>query len=153
MLTSLFGRRLGFDQNQQLLGVPGLRFPITNQQSEGTTIMSTGAAPVLVNYGFSLVGSTLTSGSTGSSGTGGFFTLQDPAPGVLKTLYCPSSAPAVVSCTAAHIASTGGDTFTQVTLASRAWVQLLGISTALWVAQAQFQITTGNGTAVPVAFV
>lgn len=152
VLDSIKGRKLGLSPEGYLQGQLTVREVISNV-TDGTTLLSTGTAPVLPNYGFSLVGSTLTSGSTGSSGTGGFFTLNDPTPGVRKILSCPSSAPGVVSCTAAKIGATAGSTYTQVTLLQGAYVELFGVSTGLWNVIDAFQYSTGNGTATPVAYV
>ncbi len=137
---------------QYLQGPAGYR-EVLSGVGAGTTILSTLATVALPPYGVSLVGSTLTSGSTGSSGTGGYFTLGDPVTGIRKTLICPSSAPAVVASTAAKLQSTGGSTYSQVTLAQGAFVELMGISTNLWMAVDLSQLSTGNGTATPVVFV
>ncbi len=151
VLDSIKGRKLGLSPEGYLQGQLTVREVVGNV-TDGTTLLSTGAAPVLTNYGFTLVGSTLTSGSTGSSGTGGYFTIADPVPGVRKVLLCPSTAPAVVASTAALIGSTAGSTYSQVTIQQGGSVELLGISTALWRAINIAQVSTG-GSATLVAFV
>lgn len=136
---------------QYLQGAAGFREPLSGI-TPGTTLLSTAAATAIPPYGVSLVGSTLTSGSTGSSGTGGYYTLGDPVTGLRKLLICPSSAPAVVASTAALIGSTAGSTYSQLTMQSGAAVELVAISTSLWRAFDISQVSTG-GSATLVAFV
>lgn len=145
VLDSIKGRKLGLHPSGYLQGQLSVRDVVTGLTA-GSTLVAAGANVSLPNYGISIVGSTLTSGSTGSSGTGGFYTLADPLPGIRKVMYNPSTSPAVVACAAAKIVSTGGAAFGQVTLVTAgSYVELLGISTGIWVAAGQSFITTGGG--------
>ena len=153
VLDSIKGRKLGLGPQGYLQGQLAALEVVTGLTA-GTTLIAAAASVALPNYGFSFVGSTLTSGSTGSSGTGGDYTLADPVPGVRKVLYNPSTSPGVVRSTAALFRSTGGAAYTQVTLLGNGvWCEFLGASTAQWVAINSFAYSTGNGTAAPVVFV
>lgn len=127
-LTSIYGRRLALDVNGLVVGPPDIRVP-TMGFTDGTTIISSAAADaVLPAYGVSVIGSTLTSASTG-------LTLAAPIPGVTKTIINGSSGTATVTLVTGGIGSSGSISSTQtvMTFAGRgANIQLQGITTAVW---------------------
>lgn len=118
--TSIFGRRLGLDVNDALLGVKGLREPIED--------LSSTAATSATNYGVTRV--VLSSSQTGS------FTLQAPIPGLVKTLTlaCTSTGGAQFTATNGTIYTASAGTSSAVVnlFAPGAAVQLLAETTAVW---------------------
>lgn len=132
MLTSLFGRRLGFDKNDSLVGVNDVRSPIEGWSSAGSTFPSTGLA-TLSAFGIAVAGSSGSSGSTSQSPA--CQQLPAPTPGVYKTLYNASTAVITYGTTAsgAVIQATAGSTFKYLTLAGRgANAMLVALSTDMW---------------------
>lgn len=140
VLKSLFGRRIGLDNDGYLVGPPGVRQPVMGV-TDGSTLVSTASATVPA-YGVSMVGSTGTSASTGLA-------LDAPVPGVEKTLINVTTGQAVVGTTAAgaFICSTGSitSTFGTITMAAKGAVcELIGLTTALWGVKSVNYISTGG---------
>lgn len=121
ILTSLFGRRFGFDQNDYLIGQRGYREVIED-------ISSTAATSALPN-GLTRV---LTSGSSQT----GSYTLQAPIPGVKKYLSLVSTSTGGQQFTATnatiYTASAGTSAAVVNLYAPGATVTLIGETTAIW---------------------
>lgn len=137
ILTSLFGRRIGFepgnssDTNPDYLAGPrGFREPISGFSSGGSTVTSTSVTTPLPGYGPSMVGATAASATTA-------YNLAAPIPGVRKIIFNPTTGQAVVGTTdaGAFICASGSVTSTLgiITLAPKgSFIELMGLSTALW---------------------
>lgn len=116
--TSIHGRRLGLDGNDQIAGIKGMTRPVTDATSD-----TTGTA--LPNYGIVSVVTT----------TNDSWTLTDPYVGAEVTLMTGSSSTGThtITCAAAVIYSTNGIAGANVLLAGAgAAVSLVGITTARW---------------------
>lgn len=125
ILTSLFGRRIGFDKNDYLVGPKGLRDAVED--------ISTTAATSALPYGVTRV---LTSGSSQT----GSYTLQAPAgEGVRKTLCLNSTSTGGQQFTATNAtiyAASDGTSKAVVNLfAPGAAVTLVAVSTARWIVE------------------
>ena len=137
ILTSIFGRRLGFDSQGFLVGPNDIRNQVEGVSSAGSTITSTSVTSPLSNWGVSLVGA---SGATATTG----YTLTAPQPGVYKTLFVATTGYAVITTTTistgagtagAFICSSGSVTSTHQTITMSgkgASLTLIGITTGLW---------------------
>jgi hypothetical protein len=126
ILTSIHGRRLGLDPNENLIGPKVLKRPVTAATSD-----TTGTA--LPNYGYSSVVTT----------TDDTWTLTDPYVGAEVTLMTGSSSTGVhtITMAAATIYSTNGIAGANVVLTGAgAAMSLLGLSTAIW------QVTSRAGS-------
>jgi len=122
--TSIFGRRLGLDNADHIVGPRGIRLDVTE-----ATSATTGTA--ITNSGL-----TILSMSTGAAKG---YTLAAPQPGVYKELVATSSSTKgmVITLTGAVLNSTGGSTANTITFNGRGDRALLrGVSTAAWVALA-----------------
>jgi hypothetical protein len=120
IMTSLFGRRLGFDNNEFLVGTKDLRVAIED--------ISTTAATSALPYGHTRV---LTSGSSQT----GTYTLQAPVPGVRKTLSLNSTSTGTMQFTATNAAFLSGSGTSEAVISlitKGAFVELLGVTTAYW---------------------
>lgn len=132
IITSLFGRRAGLDQNGLLVGMPALRMPVDGFSSEGSTFPSTGTG-TLSKYGVSVIGSSASSGTISASPT--CQQLPAPVPGIPKYLFNPSTAVMTVGTTAAaaYFMTSGGSTYQYLTMSGKGQgAVLLGISTDVW---------------------
>lgn len=137
IITQLFGRRIGFARGndvasdpEYLAGFAGVRQPITGFSSGGTTVTSTDVASDISPSGITAVGATGASATTA-------YTLAAPVPGVLKTLFNPTTGAVTVLTTGAgaFICSTASITSTHgsMTFAGKGnFCLLVGLSTALW---------------------
>lgn len=117
-ITSIRGRRLGLDGSEFLVGVKDVRKVVTNATSDTT-------GTLLPNHG--LVSVVTTTNDT--------WTLTDPAAGVSVTLVTASTSTGVhtISNQAATINSSNGDEGDGVLLkGAGAYVQLMGLTTAVW---------------------
>lgn len=147
LLTSIFGRRLALspgnssDGNAEyLVGVRAVREQVEGISSAGSTIVTTSpaAGQTLNAYGISLVGATAASASTA-------YNLNLPIPGVKKGIFNPTTGQAVIATGSAFICSTASVTSTQasITLVGKgAYVELWGLTTALWGLAENLAITT-----------
>lgn len=139
ILTSIHGRRLGFDSNDFLVGIKDALRPIQSMTS-GTT------ATQVTNYGVTSFDITTASASTASSigttETGASWQMAAPVAGVEKILTkqsatAGSTAPVIVEfstgVTVTAVDTTMGTTFTGVNLQGvGAYVRLLGLGTTSW---------------------
>lgn len=142
IITSLYGRRIGLDSSDYLVGPKAFRDQIEGVSSAGSSIVSTSVASNLSAYGLSLVGATGASATTA-------YTLAAPVTGVTKRLFNPTTGQAVIGTTGAgaFICSTGSVTSTlgSITLIAKgACIELLGLTTALWGVTQVSQISTGG---------
>jgi len=118
ILTSIHGRRLGLDRNDQIAGVKGMTRPVTDATSD-----TTGTA--LANYGIARL----------VTSTDDTWTLTAPYIGAEVTLMTGSSSTGVhtVTVSPAVIRSTNGIAGASVLLAGAgAAVSLVGITTGIW---------------------
>ena len=128
--TSIHGRRLGLDGNDQIAGIKGMTRPVTD-----ATSATTGTA--LPNYGINSVVTT----------TDDSWTLTDPYVGAEVTLMTGSSSTGIhtITCAAATIRSTNGIAGANVVLTGMgACVNLVGISTAIWAVTSMAGSTPSN---------
>lgn len=138
ILTSIFGRRLGLDPNEFMVGPKDIRLATQ-------TLTSATTGTNAVNYGITGFNVTTASASTASSvGTtevGRSFLLDPPSEGVSKILYNANSTGSTasvvvefgtgVTCFSASL----GSTFTGLTMwAGGQYAQLVGVSTSQWMA-------------------
>ena len=144
ILDSIKGRKLGLNPAGYLQGQLAVRDAATGLTGQ-TTVLSTASA-ALPNYGVSLVGSTISSGSSASSTSA--YALADPVPGVRKMLFNPSTGNlAVITSSAATFCSSGSvtSTYWQVTLNGKgSFCELIGLTTGLWGVLSCNQISTGG---------
>jgi len=127
-VTSIYGRRLGLDINEMIVGPKEIRRVVTN-----ATSATTGTA--LPNHGIVSVVTT----------TNDTWTLTDPLPGVSVKLMTGSTSTGThtITCAAAVIYSTNGIEGASVLMsAAGAHVELTGLTTAAWA------ITSRGSTAV-----
>lgn len=120
ILSSIRGRKLGFDANEYLVGPPGLR----EQIEDITSTAATSAAP----HGVTRV---LTSGSSQT----GNYTLQAPIPGIRKTLFQASTSTGVMifTFTNAGLYLASGTSAAVIALKGQgASVDLIAMSTSQW---------------------
>ena len=128
--TSIHGRRLGLDGNEQIAGIKGMTRPVTDATSD-----TTGTA--LPNYGVVSVVTT----------TNDSWTLTDPYVGAEVSLMTGSSSTGIhtITCAAATIRSTNGIAGANVVLTGMgACVNLVGISTAIWAVTSMSGSTPSN---------
>lgn len=126
--TSIHGRRIGLDGNEQLAGVKGMTRPVTDATSD-----TTGTA--LPNYGIVSVVTT----------TDDSWTLTAPYVGAEVSLMTGSSSTGIhtIAVAPAVIRSTNGIAGANVVLTGPgAALSLVGITTALWA------VTSMSGTTV-----
>jgi hypothetical protein len=119
IVTSLHGRRCGIDKNEFLVGPKGLRDGIT-----AATSATTGTA--FPNYGVVTIDST----------TGDSYTLSDPVAGCqVRIVVISTGGVQTVTPANATIMSSASSTGGPITMTggSQASIDLLGVSTALWV--------------------
>jgi len=147
-LTSLYGRRLGLDQNGHLVGPLSFRVPTEGiASSAGTTDYV--ALTSLTAYGVSVVGST----SSGSAA----YTLASPIPGVVKYIVNPTTATITVASTAggAYFAlSSAGGTVSGTTITTTRGgigLQLLGMTTAAWAVIGTNDVISSASTRVTIS--
>lgn len=131
IVKSLYGRRLGLDHNDVLLGPKAYRVPIEGWTSGASTIPSTSVT--LTKYGVSIIG------TTGSSGTSAASTatqqLPAPEPGIEKFVVNVSTASLAISTVtgSAYFRTSASSTYQYATFgANGAYLKVVGISTALW---------------------
>lgn len=143
VMTSIYGRRLGLDTNEMVVGPKDVRRPVVD-----LTSASTGTA--IANYGVVNIAGTslLTSGQ--------LFLLSNPVPGASVTINnvrlnttsgttgCTSMA-LVRPSTAFYIQSTDFSTSTSIILCEGGTVTLTGVSTAL------YQVTARAGAVITAA--
>ena len=137
ILTSLYGRRIGLDKDDFLLGHKGHRMPITEDVSglgASAVIAGVGTGTSVENYGMTRIVS-----SAGSTANTGFaFTVQAPKAGVRKIIYQygASTSAHVFGFSGSAVVQGGSLTSAGSTMISlfkqNAMVELLGISTAIW---------------------
>lgn len=145
IITSLFGRRVGLDKDETIVGPKGLKLAITD-------LTSASAAQALPAYG---VVTTRLSGSM-TTATQPAFTLSNPIPGLdLTVCVAQTSAGATAgstaiafirSSTAFYIQSTDYSTGVAVVAAQGGSFKLLGISTDAYMFQRMG--TSGSGAVV-----
>lgn len=141
-LTQIHGRRLALDPNDFIVGPRDLRVQVEGWNAAGTTITSTSVASNLSNWGLSLVGATGASATTA-------YTLAAPVPGVRKLIFNPTTGQAVVTSSGAgaFLVSSGSITSTIGTAtftAKGAFLELIGLTTALYGVIGVGQISTGG---------
>lgn len=118
IITSLFGRRLGFDVDQFLVGTKQVR-----QQIHDATSDTTGTN--IPNHGFASVEST----------TDDTWKLTDPVPGCQVTLFTQTTSTGVrtVSPVSAVIVTTAGAAGSTISMSERgAYITLMGVTTGIW---------------------
>lgn len=124
IITSIFGRRLGLDSNDFLVGCKDNIVPIE-------TISSTAAGQTLAAYGASIISAT--NASTDSALA---MTLAAPIPGVEKFLVQTSSSTAGYAITAAggaqFVSSGSSANVTLTSLGANQSMTLVGLSTAVY---------------------
>lgn len=135
ILTTIYGRRLGLDKNDFLIG--------KSAKHAIQALTSGSSATAITNYGVTAINVTTGSASTGSSiGTtevGLSWNMDAPEPGVEKTIYLSNS----TGSTAGAVVEFGtgvtgfnsslGTTFTGILLQGHgAWVKLIGMSATSW---------------------
>lgn len=145
MITSIFGRRFGFDSTDYIVGPKDIRVQSGGWNSSGSTIVSTSVASNIEPYGFTVVGATGASATTA-------YTLAAPVPGVRKVLFNPTTGQVTILTTGAgaFLCSSGSitSTFGQIAMSPKgSAVELIGLTTNLWGVLNNSQISTG-GTAV-----
>lgn len=141
ILTSIYGRRLGLNQNEFLVGPKGMAVA-TQDIGTGTTESSTGTE--IMNHGITSLAVATAAATTGSSyGTtelAGTFALAAPEPGVEKIIYTATSHSTHqinVQCSTGVtiIATSLGSSFGGVSFNARGqYIRLLGLSTSKWLA-------------------
>lgn len=116
ILVSLFGRRLGFDSNDYLLGTKGVREPVQSLTSAttATTVTFGGHANI-------------------ASATGTIpFSLAAPVPGVVMTLFQSATAGGIVTLASGSFVTTAGSTATAATFTEQGdRLVIVGLTTAL----------------------
>ncbi len=120
IITSIFGRRLGVDKDEFLVGPKDHRLSIED--------ISTTAATSCQNYGHTRF---LTSGSSQT----GVYTLQAPVPGVRKSFSLQSTSTGTMQVTATNAAflSASGSSVAVVSLITGgAFADMIAVSTAYW---------------------
>lgn len=122
-LVSLHGRALGFDADTGVLSRHGV--------TDGPTAASTSAA--LARSGVSTLGATAAKD----------YTLEAPKAGVRKTLVSTNGTTQTVTATGATFLTTAGSTPNKVSMESTgAFLELVGLSTALWAVVGKVGTTT-----------
>lgn len=120
IMTTIFGRRLGYDPNDFLHGPKGLRSVIEDFTTASSSALSYGLTRVL---------------TTGSSITNSF-TLQAPQPGIEKILSLVSTSTGGQQFTATngtiYTASAGTSSAVINLFAPGAVARLIGETTAIW---------------------
>lgn len=127
ILTSIFGRRLGLDINEFLVGPKDHKVPVT-------AATSATSGTIIPNYGF----------TTLLSATGLIpWQLQAPEPGVRKELTATGSAAGVVTLVSGTFQTSASSTQTALTFSSSYanTVSLMGISTSVY--EISRALTTG----------
>lgn len=141
---SIYGRKLAMDSDDFILGPKGLRVGGEGFSSAGSTIPSSSVVTTLSDYGYSIIG------TTGSSGTSAASTatqqLPAPNPGVTKVIANVSTATMGISTVtgASYFMATDSSTYQYADFAGRSALTLLGVSTAHW-------LVTNNGEISAVA--
>ena len=124
-VKSLYGRRLGIDSNDHLVGPRSIRAPIFGISGNAGVTPSTSVTTV-VNYGVQAMGSSAAGLSTG-------YTLSAPEPGIRKTLFAISTAYINITCSTGSFFVTTANSTGQVLMFERGiGVDLIGLSTSLW---------------------
>jgi hypothetical protein len=140
ILTSVYGRRLGLDPDEFVVGQKALKM-VTQSIGSSTNATASNTGTQLLNYGITRMAHATEQASTGSSyGTtevGGRYSLAAPAEGVEKIIYTASHSSTqlftVEMATGVFIQSSAGSTFGGIGFAGPgAYVRLIGISTAKW---------------------
>ncbi|HEB27350.1 MAG TPA: hypothetical protein ENI05_06185 [Porticoccus sp.] len=132
VVKSIYGRRLGLDHDDFLVGPVGIRNPIDNLTSGQSTMPSTGTL-TLQPHGISLIGTTASSGTSVASTASQ--QLPAPSPGARKSLFNITTGQLVVSTVtaSAFFFSSQSSTMTYLTLTGKgANAELIGLTTALW---------------------
>ena len=134
IITSLFGRRLGIDKDECLVGPVGFKVETESLTSVGSTLTAIDAAGMyLLN---------LTTAATTAAAGGGVFLLSNPIPGVSVKVFNRYTSTGALGSTATtllrpstafYIESSEGTTMTTVVLSSQGFVELTGISTDRYV--------------------
>lgn len=147
LVTQIYGRRLGLsagnssDTNAEyLVGPRAFRDVVGGVSSAGSSITSTDVTSIIPAYGVTLVGATGASATTA-------YQLAAPVPGVRKTLFNPTSgnATVLVSGAGAVMDSTASNALVSMKLnAAGAFVELIGLTTAVWGIINVSQISTGG---------
>ena len=140
IVHSLYGRILGLDKDHFLIGKDirvqtGEGFTTQTSTNYGQIYAVSTASTGFSNFGVSVVGTTSSASSTGSP-----VPLDAPTPGVLKTIYNPTTGSGAITTTGgnggpSYICSTGSvnSTYQYAILTGKgSAVQLLGLTTALW---------------------
>lgn len=120
ILTSIFGRRLGLDDKECLVGPKDVRVAIED--------ISTTAATSALPYGHTRV---LTSGSSQT----GSYTLQAPIPGVRKSFSLQSTSTGTMQFTAtnaAFLTASGTSAAVISLITGGAFVELMAVTTNYW---------------------
>jgi hypothetical protein len=130
IMTSLFGRRLGMDKDECLVGQKAIKLAVTDLTSAST-------ATAIPNYGaVNIMATTLA-----TSAAGGAFVLSNPIPGVsVRIANGPTQATSAGSSaiqlvrpsTGVYIQSSDGSTMTTVNLGVGGYVELLGLSSGVY---------------------
>lgn len=148
MITSVFGRRLGLDVGEYLVGAYDIRRTVTDLTSAST-------ATAVPNQGITnIVGTSLM-----TSAAGGCFLLSNPLPGVSYTVFNVNAATSAASpgstalmlirpTTAFVLQSSDGTTLTTINLTPGSAITITGLSTGIAVATGRTSLagTPMNGT-------
>jgi hypothetical protein len=141
IITSVFGRRLGFTVNEFLVGQKDLTLAIQSLTSANSTATS------VLNYGMTILdvttGAASTASSVGTTEAGGSWVMAAPEPGVRKIVMkvsatLGSTQPVVVMFAAAAGGVTAYDSSFQTSAggiqltANGQSVSLMGVTTAKW---------------------
>lgn len=139
ILTSIYGRRLGLNNNEFLAGPKDI-VKATQSIGTGTSASSTGTE--ILNYGITSLAVATAAATTGSSyGTtevAGTFALAAPEPGVEKVIYTATSHSTMLinvqlSTGVTALASSLGSSFGGFAFnAPGQFLRLIGLSTSRW---------------------
>jgi len=137
-VKSLYGRRLGFDVDDTLVGPKGYRIPSENWSSDSTFATTDDS---LTAFGVSIVGTSLSSGT--SSVSSACQQIAAPEVGVEKFIVNISTAVITIGTTlnSAFFSSTAGSTAVYMTMQGKGAVHLIGLTTAV------YQVLTPGNTA------
>lgn len=128
-IHSIYGRQLGVDVNGFVVGPKDVRLSGEGWSSAGSTFPSTSTVTTLSNHGYSIIGTTASSGTSAASTA--TQQLAAPAPGVEKKIYNASTATVGISTVTAAVffMATDSSTYQYANFAGRSALTLLGVST------------------------
>lgn len=143
ILTSIYGRRLGLNPSEFLVGPKDL-VKVTQFIGSSTNSSASSTGTALNNYGITALAVATQAASTGSSygstEVGGQFLLAPPAEGVEKLIYTASQHSTMLitvnfstGYTVTGQQSSAGSSFGGLSFnAPGQWARLIGVSTAKW---------------------